>query len=72
MSTERKLDEIDASLDPQLVKAQVRIQSARGAAVKDIEGVAAELAKHIAAKVAKLDVSLADSAKAVKMVMSNA
>ena len=72
VSTEKKLDEIDASLDAQLVKAQGRIQSARGAAVKDIEGVAAELAKHIAAKVAKLDVSLADSAKAVKMVMSNA
>ena len=72
VSTEKKLDEIDASLNAQLVKAQGRIQSARGAAVKDIEGVAAELAKHIAAKVAKLDVSLADSAKAVKMVMSNA
>ena len=72
VSTEKKLDEIDASLDAQLVKAQGRIQSARGTAVKDIEGVAAELAKHIAAKVAKLDVSLADSAKAVKMVMSNA
>ena len=71
-STEQKLAEIDASLDARLVDAQGRIRDARGAAVKDIEGVAADLAKDIAAKVAKLDVSLADSAKAVKMVMSNA
>ncbi len=71
-TTEKKLGEIDASLDVRLVEAQDRIRSARGAAVKDIEGVAAELATHIAAKVAKLDVSLTDSAKAVKMVMSNA
>ena len=71
-TTEKKLGEIDASLDARLVEAQGRIRKARGAAVKDIEGVAAELAKDIAAKVAKLDVSLADSAKAVKMVMTNA
>lgn len=71
-ATEKKLGEIDASLDARLVEAQARIRSARGAAVKDIEGVAADLAKHIAAKVAKLDVSLADSAKAVKMVMTDA
>ncbi len=71
-TTEKKLGEIDASLDTRLVEAQGRIRSARGAAVKDIEGVAAELAKEIAAKVARLDVSLAESAKAVKMVMTNA
>jgi hypothetical protein len=50
----------------------VRIREARGAAVKDIEGVAAELAKDIAAKVAKVEVSVTDAAAAVKMVMSNA
>ena len=71
-TTEKKLGEVDASLDAKLVEAQGRIRSARGAAVKEIEGVAAELAKDIAAKVAKLEVSLADSAKAVKMVMSDA
>ena len=72
LSTEKKLAEIDASLDARVDEAQARIRDARGAAVKEIEGVAADLAKDIAAKVAKLDVSLADSAKAVKMVMSNA
>ncbi len=71
-STEQKLYEIDSSLDARLGDAQSRIRDARSAAVKDIEGVAAELAKDIAAKVARLDVSLADSAKAVKMVMTNA
>ncbi len=71
-TTEKKLGEIDASLDARLVEAHGRILKARSAAVKDIEGVAAELAKDIAAKIAKLDVSLADSAKAVKMVMTNA
>ncbi len=71
VTTEKKLGEVDASLDARLAEAQVRIRGARGAAVKDIEGVAAELAKDIAAKVAKLDVSLVDSAKAVKLVMSD-
>ena len=71
-STEKKLGEIDRALDARIAEAQGRIRDARGAAVKDIEGVAADLARDIAAKVAKLDVSLADSAKAVKMVMTNA
>ena len=71
-STEKKLGEIDRALDVRITEAQGRIRDARGAAVKDIEGVAADLARDIAAKVAKLDVSLADSAKAVKMVMTNA
>ena len=71
-ATEKKLAEIDAEIDARLIDAQLRIRSARSAAVKDIEGVAAELAKDIAAKVARVDVSLAESAKAVKMVMSNA
>jgi len=72
VATEHKLGEIDTALDARLVEAQGRIRGARAAAVKDIEGVAAELARDIAAKVAKIDVSLADSAKAVNMVMSNA
>lgn len=71
-TTEKKLGEIDASLDARLVEAQVRIRDARGAAVKDIEGVAAELARDIAAKVARLDVSKSDAASAVRMVMTNA
>ena len=71
-STEKKLGEIDSALDARIGEAQGRIRDARSAAVKDIEGVAADLAKDIVAKVAKLDVSLADSAKAVKMVMTNA
>ena len=71
-ATEKTLGEIDASIDARLVDAQARIRGARGAAVKDIEGVAAELAKEIAAKVAKVEVSLFESAAAVKMVMSNA
>ena len=71
-STEKKLGEIDRALDARIAEAQGRIRIARGAAVKDIESVAADLAKDIAAKVAKLDVSLADSAKAVKVVMTNA
>ena len=71
-ATEKKLAEIDAEIDARLIDAQSRIRSARSAAVKDIEGVAAELARDIAAKVARVDVSLAESAKAVKMVMSNA
>ena len=71
-ATERRLSEIDASIDARLVEAQGRIRDARGAAVKDIQGVAAELAKDIAVKVAKIEVSLAESATAVKMVMSNA
>ena len=71
-ATEKKLAEIDASIDVRMDEAQVRIRKARGAAVKDIESVAAGLAKEIAAKVARFDVSLADSAKAVKMVMGDA
>ncbi|MEO6580170.1 MAG: ATPase [Sphingomicrobium sp.] len=71
-STEKKLGEVDQSIDARLAEAQDRIRAARGAAVKDIENLAAELAQNIAAKVARIDVSLADSAKAVKMVISDA
>ena len=72
VAAEKTLAEIDAQLDARLGEAHARIRLARGAAVKDIEGVAAGLAKEIAAKVAKVDVSEADAAKAVKMVMADA
>lgn len=71
-ASEKKLAEVDASLDARLGEAQDRIRTARSASVKDIEALAVELAKDIAAKVAGLDVSKSDAATAVKMVMTDA
>ena len=72
LATEKTLAKADAAVGAKLAKAEDKIRSARAAAVKDIEALAAELARDISAKVAGIDVSQADSAKAVKAVMSDA
>lgn len=71
-STEKKLAKADAAISAKLAKAEDKIAAARSAAVKDIEALAAELARDITGKVAGIEVGAADSAKAVKAVMSDA
>ena len=69
--TEAKVAEADAELDARAEVAATRIRDGRASAVKEIEAIAADLTRDIAAKVAGLTVSDADAAGAVKAVMSN-
>ena len=71
-STEKTLGEADAAVQARIAEAEARIRAARQAAVKDIEQAAADLAVDIARKVAGVEVKAADSARAVKEVMTNA
>ena len=70
-ATEKKVAAADAELDAKAEVAAGRIRDSRASAVKEIETIAAELTRDIAAKVAGLTVSAADAAGAVKAVMSN-
>lgn len=71
-ATEKKLAKADATVADKVTKAQQSIREARTNAVKEIEALAADLARDITGKVAGIDVSPADSAKAVKAVLTNA
>ena len=70
-ATEKKVAAADAELDAKAEVAAGRIRDSRASAIKEIETIAADLTRDIAAKVAGLTVSAADAAGAVKAVMSN-
>ena len=71
-STEKSLGEADSAIGARIAEAEAKIRAARQSAVKDIEQAAAELAAEIARKVAGVEVSAADTARAVKEVMADA
>ena len=72
LETEKKLAKADAAISTKIEKAQATIRVARASAVKEIEDLAAELARDITGKVAGIAVSKADAAGAVKSEMTNA
>jgi F-type H+-transporting ATPase subunit b len=70
-ATERTLAKADASVQAKLAKAEEKIRASRSDALANIESVAAELAQDIAGKVAGLQVSRDDAAKAVKAELTH-
>ena len=71
-ATEKKLAKADSAIGAKIEKAEAAIRSARDSAITEIEDLAAELSRDITGKVAGIEVSKADAAKAVKGAMADA
>jgi F-type H+-transporting ATPase subunit b len=66
-----KLVEAQTRLDARLVEAETSIAAARSSALAEIEGVAADAARDIVARIAGAEVEPAAAAAAVKEVMAH-
>ena len=70
-ATEGRVREADEAIRGRVEAAEARLRAATEAALADIEGVAAEAAQDMVARLAGVTVSKADAAKAVKAAMAN-
>ena len=70
-ATEAKLAAAQAKLDEQLAQAEAVIDAARTSAMAEIEGVAADAARDIVARIAGTEVEPAAAEAAVKEVMAH-
>jgi F-type H+-transporting ATPase subunit b len=68
---ENRLAKADAEIAAKLAAADGELATARSNALSSIEGLAAEAAQDIVAKVAGTKINAADAAKAVKAVLVN-
>ncbi len=68
---EKKIAAAQKRLDKKLAEAEQRIGEARGAAMAEVEGVAAEAAQHIVVRIAGASVDGAAAKAAVKKAMTN-
>ena len=71
VATEGQLAKADAEIQAKIGAAETGIRSARASAVGEIETIATELARDIAAKVAGLTVTSADAAQAVRAALAH-
>ena len=69
LATERTLNAANAGQSAKVADAEARIRDASARAAEEIEGVAAEAAQAIVARVAGTDVSIDDARGAVKAVI---
>ncbi|MEL7189105.1 MAG: ATPase [Pseudomonadota bacterium] len=69
--TEKVLNKAQAGLDTQLAEAEARIDEARTSAMAEIEGVAAEAAQDIVAKLTGSSVDKRTARSAVKKALAN-
>jgi len=65
-ATEARIKAIDAEVGARVEAAETRIRAAAGAALGEIEGVAAEAAQDMVGRLAGLSVTRAEAAEAVK------
>lgn len=70
-ATEKRLAKADNAIQSKIAKAEEKIKASRTAAVADVEGVAAEIARELAAKVGGIEVGSGDAMKAVKEVAAH-
>ncbi len=68
---EKRMAAADARTAEKVAEAETRIRAAKDAALTDIEGVAAEAAQELVAKLAGIDVPRGEAAKAVKAQMAH-
>jgi len=69
--SEKKIAAAQKRLDTKLDEAAVRISEARSAAMKEVEGVAAEATQDIVSRLAGAKVTKAAASKAVKEALAN-
>ena len=69
-ANEAKLDKAQAKLDKRLAEAETAIDAARTSAMAEIEGVAADAAREIVARIAGTEVEPAAAEAAVKEEMA--
>lgn len=67
-ASEARLAAANAELDAKGAEADARIAAARGAAMSEIDSVAAEAAREIVSRVAGADVDAAEARKAVESI----
>ncbi|MEE9433047.1 MAG: ATPase [Sphingorhabdus sp.] len=67
----KRLAKADAEIDVKMADADAELSRALTKALKTIDGIAAEAAQDIVAKVSGAKVSAAEAGKAVKAVLSN-
>lgn len=72
LATEKKLAKADTAIAAKIEKAEAAIRAARESAIAEIEDLAAELTRDITGKVAGIEVSKVDAAKAVKGALADA
>ena len=70
-ATAAKLAAAQGRLDPHLAEAEAAIEAARSSAMAEIEGVAADAARDIVARVAGADIKPATAKAAVRKVMAH-
>ncbi len=70
-ASETKLAKAQAKLDKRLAEAETAIEAARTSAMAEIEGVAADAARDIVARIAGTEVEPAAAEAAVKEVMAH-
>lgn len=70
-AAEAKLAKAQAKLDKRLAEAEAAIEAARTSAMAEIEGVAADAARDIVARIAGAEVEPAAAEAAVKEVMAH-
>ena len=70
-ATEAHVAEADASIRATVDAAEARLRAATDAALADIEGVAAEAAQDVVARLAGLKVGKSEASRAVKAAMAN-
>ncbi|MGQ0559049.1 MAG: F0F1 ATP synthase subunit B family protein [Sphingosinicella sp.] len=71
LATEKKVAAADEKLRGKLEAAEAKLRKARDAALADIEKVAAEAARQMAARLAGIEVAKAEASKAVKEAMAD-
>ena len=70
-AAEKRLAKADSAIQSKIAKAEAKIKASREAAVADIEGVAAEIARELAAKVGGINVGSDEAMKAVREVAAH-
>ena len=70
-ASEKRLAKADSSIQSKIAKAEEKIRASREAAVADVEAVAAEIARELAAKVGGIEVGSGDAMKAVREVAAH-
>lgn len=68
---EQKMAKVQTRLDTKLAEAEAQIADARSAAADEIEGVAAEAAQDIVARVAGIKIAKRSATSAVKKALAN-
>lgn len=71
LATEKRIAAADSAIGTRVSEAEERLTAAKNAALADLEGVAAEAARDMVAKLSGATVTEAQAVKAVKAALAN-